>query len=347
MVSKPNLYELSLPEIEALFERLEEPSYRARQLWTWMYQHLATDFSEMTSLPKKLRARLAEKALLYVPPVLARQLSLSGETRKDLLEMQDGKQVEVVLMRYIDRRTACISTQVGCALGCAFCATGQMGFVRNLTAGEIVAQVLHFERELAAQERHLTNVVFMGMGEPFLNYENTLEAIYRLMHAEGFNFGQRRMTISTVGVVPGIRRFTKEDLQVNLAVSLHAATDALRNELMPINRRYPLDQLFAAVGAYIDRTNRQVTFEWALIDGINDTSRQAEALAARIEGMLAHVNLIPLNPTADFEGRPSSPERVETFTQILDRHHISHTVRLRRGIEIRAGCGQLRRHENS
>ncbi len=346
MAVKLNLYELSLPELESLFEQWGEPSYRARQLWTWMYEHLATDFDEMTSLPKTLRARLAAETVLYVPPVLAQQLSLSGETRKDLLEMRDGEQVEVVLMRYIERRTACISTQVGCALGCAFCATGQMGFVRDLTAGEIVAQVLHFERELAAQERHLTNVVFMGMGEPFLNYENTLEAVYRLMHSAGFNFGQRRMTVSTVGIVPGIRRFAKEDLQVNLAVSLHAASNDLRDDLMPINRKHPLDELFSAIGAYIARTNRQVTFEWALIDGINDTPLQAQALAARIEGMLAHVNLIPLNPTSGFAGQPSSPERIEQFTQILDRHHISHTVRLRRGIEISAGCGQLRRQQD-
>ena len=346
MTAKPNLYELSLSELESFFETWGEPAYRARQLWTWMYEHLATEFSEMTSLPKTLRARLAAETTLFVPPVLAQQLSLSGETRKDLLEMRDGAQVEVVLMRYIDRRTACISTQVGCALGCAFCATGQMGFVRDLTAGEIVAQILHFERELATQGRHLTNVVFMGMGEPFLNYEKTLEAIRRLMHPEGFNFGQRRMTISTVGVVPGIRRFAKEDLQVNLAVSLHAATDALRNKLMPINRKHPLDDLFAAVGDYIARTNRQVTFEWALIDGVNDTPRQAKALAARIEGMLTHVNLIPLNPTAGFGGRPSSSERIEQFTYILDRHHISHTVRLRRGMGISAGCGQLRRDQS-
>ncbi|MGC9398445.1 MAG: 23S rRNA (adenine(2503)-C(2))-methyltransferase RlmN [Anaerolineae bacterium] len=338
-----NVYELSLSELEALFKRWGEPAYRARQLWTWLYQHLATDFNEMTSLPKALRRRLAEETTLYVPPVLAQQLSLSGETRKDLLEMRDGERVEVVLMRYIDRRTACISTQVGCALGCAFCATGQMGFVRDLTAGEIVAQVLHFQRELAAQGQQLSNVVFMGMGEPFLNYDATLEALHRLMHPGGLNFGQRRMTISSVGIVPGIYRFAEEELQVNLAISLHAATDALRSELMPINRRYPLDALFTAVGAYIARTNRQVTFEWALIEGINDTLEQAEALAARIEGMLAHVNLIPLNPTEGFEGQPAPPERVAAFTRVLDRHHISHTVRLRRGIDIRAGCGQLRK----
>jgi 23S rRNA (adenine2503-C2)-methyltransferase len=245
-------------------------------------------------------------------------------------------------MRYIERRTACVSTQVGCSVGCRFCATGQMGFRRNLSSGEIVAQVLHLARELAAQDQRLTNVVMMGMGEPFLNYDNTVAALYRLNHPEGFRMGQRRITVSTVGIVPGIQRFADEGMQFNLAVSLHAATDELRNDLVPINRHYGLDALFAAVATYIEKTNRQVTFEWVLIDGVNDTPEQAAALAARLAGMIAHVNLIPLNPTVDYEGQPSTPEQMEAFTEILDRHHISYTLRLRRGIDIRAGCGQLR-----
>jgi 23S rRNA (adenine2503-C2)-methyltransferase len=222
-----------------------------------------------------------------------------------------------------------------------------MGFVRNLISGEIVTQLLHLERELAAQEQHLSNVVLMGMGEPFLNYDATLDAIRRIIHPEGLRFGQRRLTVSTVGIVPGIRRFAKEDLQVNLAISLHAATDELRNRLMPVNRQYPLDTLFSAVREYVTRTNRQVTFEWVLIHGVNDTPEQAEILAARIKGMLAHVNLIPLNPTEDFEGQPATPDRIEAFTEVLERHHLSYTVRLRRGIDIRAGCGQLRRRARS
>jgi 23S rRNA (adenine2503-C2)-methyltransferase len=343
MNEKPNLYDLDLPELERLVADLGQPSYRAKQIWTWTYQHLATSFEEMSSLPKALRHKLAEEIALYVPPVLAQQTSLTGETRKDLLEMQDGERVEVVLMRYIDRRSACLSTQVGCAMGCDFCATGQMGFVRNLSVGEIVAQALHFQRELAAQEQRLDNIVFMGMGEPFINYANTLTAIRRLMHSDGMNFGQRRMTVSTVGIVPGIKRFADEDLQVNLAVSLHAATDALRSQLMPVNDRYPLDALFAALRTYINKTNRQITFEWALIDGVNDTPEQAQALAARIRGMLAHVNLIPLNPTDQYAGQPSPPARVEAFTQVLEQQHLSYSVRLRRGRGIQAGCGQLRR----
>ncbi len=342
-MKKINLYDLTLPEIEKLLAQWKQPRYRARQIWTWLYAQLATDFSQMSSLPKSLRQQLATKTELYIPTVLAQQSSMSGQTRKDLLKMRNGAEVEVVLMRYIDRRSVCISTQVGCAMDCKFCATGQMGFKRNLTSGEIVAQVLHFQRELAPQEQRLSNIVFMGMGEPFLNYNNTLAAVRRLMHPDGLNFGQRRMTLSTVGIVPGIRRFTAEELQLNLAISLHAATDKLRSRLMPINKRYNLNALFMAVSDYIERTNRRVTFEWSLINGVNDTPEQAAALAARLEGMLAHVNLIPLNPTAGYSRQPSTPERVEAFGVFLERHHISHTTRLGRGLGIRAGCGQLRR----
>lgn len=342
---KVNLYDLELQELQEMLKRWGEPRYRADQIWTWLYRHLATHIDEMTSLPKALRAKLEAETTLQAPKIVTIQESIDGETRKDLLELDDGEQVEVVLMRYIDRRTACISTQIGCPVGCAFCATGQMGFERNLTGGEIVAQALHFERELRKQGQRLTNIVLMGMGEPFLNYDNTLAALRRLMHPDGFQMGQRRMTVSTAGVVPGIRRFADEETQVNLAVSLHAATDEVRDSLMPINRRYNLDALFGAVHAYIKQTNRQVTFEWTLIDSVNDTTEQAAALAARIAGMLVHVNLIALNPTTAFEGRPASPERIEAFTEVLSRRHIPYTLRLRRGIDISAGCGQLRARE--
>ncbi|MBN2391140.1 MAG: 23S rRNA (adenine(2503)-C(2))-methyltransferase RlmN [Anaerolineae bacterium] len=339
---KPNLYDLDLSGLETLLGVWGEPRYRAKQIWEWLYRHLITNTEQMTSLPKALRERLAEETRLSIPRVLARQESFDGETRKDLLEFDDGHTVEVVLMRYIERRSACISTQVGCAVGCQFCATGQMGFQRNLTSGEIVAQVMYLARELNVQDQKLTNVVLMGMGEPLLNYNHTLAAIRTLIHPDGFQMGQRRITLSTAGIAPGIRRFADEGLQVNLAVSLHAATDALRSELMPINRKHNLNELFAAISDYLTKTNRRVTLEWVLIDGVNDTLEQAEALAARTAGMLVHVNLIPLNPTADYSGQPSSDEHIETFTQILERRHVPFTLRLRRGIDIQAGCGQLR-----
>ncbi len=347
MTQKINLYDLDLSALDAMLAVWQQPRYRAKQIWQWLYQHLVTDFEAMTTLPKALRERLAAETQLYTPKVLARQASLDGETRKDLLELQDGEQVEVVLMRYTDRRSACLSTQVGCAIGCRFCATGQMGFKRQLSASEIVAQALHLQRELKAQDEHLTNIVLMGMGEPLLNYENTLAAVARLLDPDGFGMGQRRITLSTAGVASGIYDLAEEGLQLNLAVSLHAATDALRDELMPINRRYPLDLLFDAVHTYIAQTNRRVTFEWVLIDGVNDTPEQAAALGGRLAGMLAHVNLIPLNPTDGFAAQPSSPERIEAFTAALERRHVQYTLRLRRGIDIQAGCGQLRRRAQS
>jgi 23S rRNA (adenine2503-C2)-methyltransferase len=279
----------------------------------------------------------------YVPLVLDRQEAPDGETRKDLLQLEDGEQIEVVLLRYRERRSGCISTQVGCACGCRFCATGQMGFVRQLSSDEIVAQVLHLQRELVGQQERLSNVVLMGMGEPLLNYEATVEAIRRLTDPRAFGFPPRRITLSTVGIAPGIERLAAENLQVNLAVSLHAATDVLRDRLVSINRRYPLDDLFAAVKWYVARTQRRVMFEWVMIDRINDTREQAEKLAARLRGLPAHVNVIRLNPTLSYDERPSSLAAIETFTAVLDRAHIPHTMRQRRGAAIAAGCGQLRR----
>jgi len=337
-----DLYDLDLPALENLLASWDQPRAHARPVWDWLYRRLATRFDQMTTLSPALRERLAAETRLSIPQVLARQEAPGGETRKDLLQLADGQQVEVVLLRYRQRRSACISTQVGCACGCPFCATGQMGFVRHLTTGEIVAQVLHLQRELAAQHRQLSNAVLMGMGEPLLNYEPTLEAVRRLVDPRGVGIPPRRITLSTVGIVPGIRRLADEDLAIKLAVSLHAATDALRDRLVPVNRRYPLNDLFAALGAYTARTGRRVLFEWVMIDGVNDTPAQAQALADRVAGMPAHVNLIRLNATADYAGQPSTPESIEAFTAVLDRAHVPHTVRQRRGAAISAGCGQLR-----
>ena len=336
------LYDLDRPTLQSLLKDWGEPAYRARQLWEWLYVHLATDLDQMTNLPQALRERLAAEMPIGVPQVADTLLSADGETRKDLLRLTDGETVEAVLMRYERRRTACISTQVGCAIGCPFCATGQMGLCRNLSAGEIVAQVLHFARALRTNGERLSNVVLMGMGEPLLNYDASLDAIQLLVDARGFNLGQRHITLSTAGVVPGIERLAGQGLQITLAISLPAATDALRDRLVPINRRYGLDALFEACHRYIERTGRRISFEWALIEGINDTPEQARALAARSTGLLAHVNLIPLNPTADYAGRPPSREHVGMFTRELERHRVPYTLRVRRGVDIRAGCGQLR-----
>lgn len=274
--------------------------------------------------------------------VLARAESPEGDTRKDLLRLQDGECIEVVLLRYRERRSVCISTQVGCACGCVFCATGQAGFVRQLTAEEIVAQVLHFWNELAGAGERLSNIVLMGMGEPLLNYEQTLEAIRWLSHPRTLGFVQRRITLSTVGIVPGIERLSSEGLYINLAVSLHAATDELRNRLIPVGRRYGLDQLRAALREYTARTGRRIMVEWAMIAGVNDSLEQAEALIAFLAGIPAHVNIIRLNPTPGYTGQPAAWEAIEAFTGVLDRANVPHTLRQQRGTAIGAGCGQLR-----
>ncbi len=232
-------------------------------------------------------------------------------------------------------------------MGCVFCATGQMGFRRNLSSGEIVEQVMYYARRLHELGEQVTNVVVMGMGEPFHNYEATLAAIDRLNHPQGFNLGARRFTISTVGLVPAIRWFTAEDRQVNLAVSLHAADDALRSSMLPVDRRYPIAQVMAAVRDYVNHTHRRITFEWALIYDVNDTPDQATRLAGLLKGLLCHVNVIPLNPTANYAGKATTRERALAFQNILVDHGIPCTIRLRRGIDIQAGCGQLAGKQDS
>jgi 23S rRNA (adenine2503-C2)-methyltransferase len=337
----PSFYDLSFNQLEALLAQWEQPRYRALQIWQAVYRDLAAGPEAITTIPRALRERLAGE-LSYsglVPKVEAH--SSDGQTRKVLFQLADGREIETVLMGYESRRTTCISTQAGCAMGCVFCATGQMGFRRHLSAGEIVEQVLWFARELKAQDDRLTNIVVMGMGEPFHNYDATMEAVDRLNDARGFNFGARRITISTVGLVPMIERFAAEKRQVNLAISLHAATDDLRAELLPVNRKYPLAQLFAAARRYYDETHRRVTFEWALIEGKNDTPEQARALALWVKGLPCHVNVIPLNPTRDYAGRATTRERAAAFKAALESYGIPCTIRVRRGIDINAGCGQL------
>ncbi len=244
-------------------------------------------------------------------------------------------------MFYDKRRTLCISTQSGCAMGCVFCATSQMGYLRHLSSGEIIEQVLYFARRLAEQGEKVSNIVMMGMGEPFHNYDAALATIDRLNHPEGMRLGARRFTISTVGLVPAIERFAEEKRQTNLAISLHAADDELRSSMLPINRQHPIADLMAAVRNYTELTHRRVTFEWALIRGVNDTPEQAYKLAALLKGMLVHVNVIPLNPTDGFEGQAATPIRAKSFQSILENKGIPCSIRIRRGIDIQAGCGQL------
>jgi len=337
------LLDLTYPQLQTLLDSWGEPPFRAEQVWGWLYKRLADDYEQMHNLPKALRQRLADKFVLRTLTPLRELVSADRQTRKVLFRLHDGQTIEAVLMHYRRRHTVCISTQVGCPIRCSFCATGQSGFERNLTPGEIVEQVLHFARQLQERGQHLTNVVIMGMGEPLLNYDATWQAIETLTDERGFNLGARRITLSTAGVVPGIARLSQEKLQVGLAISLHAPTDELRNQLVPLNRRYPLGKLIPACRAYVKATGRRVTFEYALIHEVNDWKAHARQLATLLEGLLYHVNLIPLNPTAECGYKASSPWRVRVFQEELNRLHVPNTLRLGRGIDIQAGCGQLRR----
>ena len=342
------IYDLDLPTLTNLLQQWEEPAYRAKQVWQGLYQHLYNSPDEFTSLPKSLREKLAER-LSFSPFKVKLFLDSSDkQTRKTLFELHDGHLIEAVLMRYDPntnsgkgRRTLCISTQAGCAMGCVFCATGQMGFSRHLTSGEIVAQVMYYARALQAEELAVTNIVFMGMGEPFHNYENTMSAIDLLNDPDGYNFGARRFTISTVGLVPQIKRFADEQRQVNLAISLHAADDDARLAIMPVNKRYKINEVIDACKYYVEKTHRRVTFEWALISGVNDTPEVARKLASRLKGLLCHVNAIPLNPTEGYHGEATDRQRAVAFKEILEQAGIECTIRMRRGIDINAGCGQL------
>ena len=334
MLRVPSRYDVTRDALASLLP--DEPAYRVRQVWDGLYRRVV-DPSEMTDLPAGLRARLADA----FPPSLEssrESVSADGMTVKWLWKLHDGALVETVLMHYADRSTVCVSSQAGCAMGCGFCATGQAGFERHLTVGEIVEQVARAVQR--ARPRRLSNVVLMGMGEPLANYERVWEAIER-MHDE-LGLSARHLTISTVGIVPGIRRLATEDLPVNLAVSLHAANDQLRDELVPINQRYPLGELMEACADYLAAKGRRLSFEWALIDNVNDRDRDAVELSQLARPLGAHVNLIPLNPTPDYATPGSPPKRVREFRELLRSLGVNATVRQNRGTDIDAACGQLR-----
>ncbi len=343
-------YDLPLPELTELLASWGEPSYRARQVYSQLWKRSAR-FEEMSDLSPSLRERLTEELPLGVE-VLDERTADRGATRKSLLLLGGRHAIETVLMGYRDRVTACVSSQSGCAMNCGFCATGQMGLKNNLSAGEIASQVVWARREAprlpASTPRRLTNVVFMGMGEPLANERNVFTAIARLTDPAGMRLGARHITVSTVGVVPGIRRLPDANDQVRLAVSFHAADDELRNELVPANRLWPLAELEAAIAEWRDRTHHRPSIEWAMIDRVNDDDRQASLLAALARRLHAHVNLIPLNPTPGWPTKPSPPQRIRRFALALQAAGVNVTVRDTRGRGIDAACGQLSlEHEHS
>jgi 23S rRNA (adenine2503-C2)-methyltransferase len=344
-----SLYDLSLPELEAHIEATGAPKYRARQVAEWAYKHFAASYDEMKNLPAALRARLAEELPFPKLTVVTELASDDGLTHKRLIRLDDGNMIEAVLMLYDPRSdsrgraTVCVSSQAGCAMGCVFCATGQAGFERNLSTGEILAQIIGFAREQSdAGAQPLTNVVFMGMGEPMANYGAVWRAVETLNAPEGIGMAARHITISTVGLIAGIRKLADEPLQVGLAVSLHAPDEALRERLIPTAHRFPLPQIIEACRDYIAKTGRRVTFEYCLMDGVNDSREQGIALAELLDGLLCHVNLIPVNPTTnDGIHRPARGRSI-AFQRQLTARGIACTVRVEKGVEISAACGQLR-----
>ncbi len=335
---------MTLTRYDVSREQLSEvlngtPRYRVDQAWSGLYER-CTDPTEWSNLPHALRVELTER-LPAALTLVTESVSENGDTVKFLWELEGGSRIETVLMLYPDRATVCISSQAGCAMACGFCATGQAGFTRQLTVGEIVEQVARATKRARDADRRVSNIVYMGMGEPMAN-EPTVWASVERLHQD-FGLSARHITISTVGIIPGIRKLAERPLPVNLAVSLHAANDALRDELVPINKRYPIDDLVAACGDYLAVKNRRVSFEWAMIDGINDRDSDARELAGLCRRLRpsAHVNLIPLNPTPGYPTVGTSVKRVHEFRDLLESLGANATVRRNRGTDIDAACGQL------
>ena len=345
-MSKTIIYDLTTQELEDQLRSLGQPNFRLKQIHQGIYNKLYATFDVFENIPKDLRTGLDELFLINPLSVEKVLKSRDGNTEKVLFKCLDGSLIESVLMRFERRNSLCVSTQVGCPMGCVFCSTGQMGFQRNLSSGEILAQVIHFQRLLHAEGETVRNIVYMGMGEPLLNYDQMSKSLDDLSNPDKLGVGSRHITVSTVGVLPKIARFGKDHPQVNLAISLHAPNDELRSQLLPANRIYPLRALMKACWEYVEATHRKLTFEYALIDQVNDTPEHAQEFAELVQGMLCIVNLITLNPCKDYPTPGSSRERVEAFRQILVDNGVQVTVRLRRGLEINAGCGQLASPEN-
>lgn len=350
MKEKTELLGMGISELEEFMVAIGEPAFRGRQIYKWIYTKAVNSFYEMSDLSRDLRNRLDEIAQVSIPRVLKQRASIDG-TRKFLMELEDKKRVESVVIPHSQKKdskyTLCISTQVGCPVGCAFCATGNSGFQRNLKAYEMVGQVLGSERELGKRLKSrenglISNVVYMGMGEPMFNYDEVIKSIRILNDPKGINIGQRHITVSTSGDITGISRLAQENLQVTLAVSLHACNNELRDQLIPLNRKYPLEKLHLALEQYQQLTNRRVTFEYLLLQGVNDSLDDAQSLVKLVKPLLANINLIPYNEVESLPFTKPSSERVMQFYNYLDQAGVNVTIREEKGADIEAACGQLR-----
>jgi 23S rRNA (adenine2503-C2)-methyltransferase len=345
-MSLPLLCDLSRDELAAWCQAQGEEAYRADQIRKWIFGKRAGDFESMTDLSAGLRRKLSDTFAIFSSQVAAHQKARDG-TEKLLVALQDGERVECVLMREDDRRTICLSTQVGCGMGCVFCASGLAGLSRNLSAGEIIEQILQLDRLLPPLER-ITNIVVMGMGEPLANLPNLLKALATLDEKGGLGIGARRITISTVGLPEKIRELARLGKPYNLAVSLHAPNDPLRSELVPVNRNIGIDTILAAADEFFEKTGRRVTYEYVVLAGRNDSVDQADELAALLRGRNAHINLIPMNAVAELPYHDPEAERLREFVAALEQGGVTATVRKRKGADIDAACGQLRlRHQDS
>ncbi|WP_425255758.1 23S rRNA (adenine(2503)-C(2))-methyltransferase RlmN [Mammaliicoccus sciuri] len=341
---RPSIYSLQLGELEDWLIDQSEPKFRAKQIFDWLYVKRVDAFSEMTNLSKELREKLVQSFEITTLEVAVKQESKDG-TIKFLFELQDGYTIETVLMRHEYGNSVCVTTQVGCRIGCTFCASSIGGLNRNLEAGEIVAQVLTVQKALDATDERVSQVVIMGIGEPFENYDEMMGFLKIINHDKGLNIGARHITVSTSGIVPKIYDFADESLQINFALSLHAADNETRSRLMPINRAYDLDKLMEAIEYYVNKTNRRITFEYGLFGGVNDQVHHAKALAKLIKHLNCHVNLIPVNHVPERDYVKTSKEDIFKFEKELKRNGINATIRRNQGADIDAACGQLRAKE--
>ena len=339
-----NLRDYTYSELEKIItEELKEPKFRTKQIFEWSYREIDS-FDDMNNIPKGLRDKLTEKYNIFSPIILEKYISSIDETRRYLLQLEDGNTIESVLMKYHHGYTICISSQVGCAMGCAFCASTRGGKVRSLTAGEIIGQVMTVQRDLGER---ISNIVMMGIGEPLDNYDNVMKFLSNVNHPLGLNIGHRHISLSTCGLVPRIKQLADENLQITLSISLHATDNEKRSEIMPVNRRYPIEELLEACRYYIEKTNRRISFEYTLIGGVNDTPQEARKLLKLVKGMLCHVNLIPVNAVKETGFKQGSKKSIEEFRKILEDGGISATVRREMGADISAACGQLRAKKNN